>query len=581
MKKKTIEEFINESKEIWGDSYDYSQVEYKNSKTKVIFKCKKHNICFTQTPFSHIIMKRQGCPECRKESENVKHNLKAKILQIRYIKEAKLKFHNKFDYSKVHYCNSHTPVTIICPIHGEFRMIFDNHLKSECGCPKCYREKFGKDQSIDKNEFLKRAHNKFGDKFDYTNINYVSYTKDIKIRCKKHNKWFKISPFDHLRNEYGGCPECVSYSHHHTKSALSTEEYVMKARAVWGDTYDYSVTDYQSYKTKINIKCKKHDYVFSMLPQTHLNGHGCPLCEDEERSRLRFNIEKALDDRKRFRERQVEKRSIAKRLLSTKRAGIAYGVDEFLRIAKIIHGDDFDYRYVREDYVNQNTPVRIICKKHNYIFKQTPFKHVRGQGCPKCIGRLRTTESFIQEAKSIYGDYYDYDETVFSNTTKHVIVKCKYHGKFRVSPIEHLRGCGCPKCFTSILELSLYHYLTNNLDAEVIQQQEFSWLKTSRRMPLDLFLPKYNIAIECQGEQHFAPKKGFGGEKAFEVQSYKDRLKFKLCKEHGIKVLYFSRTTYQLPNTYYSKIYTKKEKLLEDIKKIILKSQEQDNETNT
>ena len=49
MKKKTIEEFINESKEIWGDSYDYSQVEYKNSKTKVIFKCKKHNICFTQT----------------------------------------------------------------------------------------------------------------------------------------------------------------------------------------------------------------------------------------------------------------------------------------------------------------------------------------------------------------------------------------------------------------------------------------------------------------------------------------------------------------------------------------------------
>lgn len=73
-------------------------------------------------------------------------------------------------------------------------------------------------------------------------------------------------------------------------------------------------------------------------------------------------------------------------------------------------------------------------------------------------------------------------------------------------------------------------------------QKRFDWLKP---LSLDFYLPKYNIAIECQGEQHFKIVDFFGGEEGFKRQVERDVLKRKLCEEHEVNLLYYSDKKYE------------------------------------
>ncbi len=60
--------------------------------------------------------------------------------------------------------------------------------------------------------------------------------------------------------------------------------------------------------------------------------------------------------------------------------------------------------------------------------------------------RVVTTESFIAEAKEIYGEHYDYSKVNYKNKEHRVTVICPVHGDFQVYAREHLDGKGCPKC---------------------------------------------------------------------------------------------------------------------------------------
>lgn len=124
------EGFIERAILIFGTTYDYSLVEYKNKDTKVKIICKIHGI-FEQRPGQHIHRK-QGCPTCGK----LKCKKAITKTTPQFIKEAILIHGNKFDYSLVEYKNSQIPITIICPIHGEFNQRPNDHLQGK-GCEKC------------------------------------------------------------------------------------------------------------------------------------------------------------------------------------------------------------------------------------------------------------------------------------------------------------------------------------------------------------------------------------------------------------------------------------------------------------
>ena len=92
------------------------------------------------------------------------------------------------------------------------------------------------------------------------------------------------------------------------------------------------------------------------------------------------------------------------------------------------------------------------------------------------------------------------------------------------------------------------------------RKKDLPWLKDKEHLELDFYLPDYNIAIECQGIQHFVPIKYFGGEEKLNRQLKYDKIKKELCKEHNIEILYFCEKRYKFENVF-NDIENLKEKL--------------------
>lgn len=118
-------------------------------------------------------------------------------------------------------------------------------------------------------------------------------------------------------------------------------------------------------------------------------------------------------------------------------------VRTFVDRAHEVHGDRYDYS--RVEYVNNRTPVCIVCKTHGE-FQQTPYKHLSGQGCPKCAKNFKdSTVSFIEKARGIHGDFYDYSKVEYVDQRTLVCIIDPVYGEFWQSPNAHLNGEGCPK----------------------------------------------------------------------------------------------------------------------------------------
>jgi len=117
---------------------------------------------------------------------------------------------------------------------------------------------------------------------------------------------------------------------------------------------------------------------------------------------------------------------------------------EFIQLAKAKHGDRYDYSLV--NYVDATQKVAIKCKEHG-VFWQNAHSHLQGVNCPKCANNFKgDTKSFIQKAKSIHGDKYDYSLVNYINWKTHVDIVCPIHGVFKQSPLNHSQGQGCPCC---------------------------------------------------------------------------------------------------------------------------------------
>lgn len=198
-RRKTKEQFISQCREIWGDRFNYDKVEYVNQRTEVIIYCNVHKRYFTQQPFCHLTMRHYGCPDCTLEAIRAKRS----IPQEEFIDRCKTKFGDKFKYDKVKYVNQNTNITIICPNHGEVNVNPQSFLKSDFGCTKCAREHAIESNKITKEEFIQRAEEKFGERFDHSNLEYKGYEEKTTFVCRLHTK-FVTSPFLHLLALDGG-----------------------------------------------------------------------------------------------------------------------------------------------------------------------------------------------------------------------------------------------------------------------------------------------------------------------------------------------------------------------------------------
>ena len=215
--------------------------------------------------------------------------------------------------------------------------------------------------------------------------------------------------------------------------------------------------------------------------------------------------------------------------------------EKFIERSNIKH--NFKYDYSKSFYIKSKEKVCIICPIHDEFWQQAG-KHMNGDGCPKCARNAQhTTESFIRKAKQIHGDKYNYSLVEYKGANVKVEIICKKCGKhFKQTPNNHInQQNGCPFCNESKLEKEVEMFL-NKKHIIFEKQKRFNWLG---RQSLDFYLPKYNIGIECQGEQHYKPV-DFGGKgikwatEQFKYTIKKDNIKKRKCENNGVKLLYYS-----------------------------------------
>lgn len=349
-------------------------------------------------------------------------------------------------------------------------------------------------------EFIKRAIEIHGGRYDYSSAIYKGKRKVVEIVCKKHGV-FEQNAGVHLSGS--GCKKC-HFEGMSRRQTLTTEEFIKKATEVHGDRYDYSLTNYKNSQIKVKIICPEHG-LFLQTPANHLFNHGCGECARKEQK-----------------ERQT---------LTT---------ENFIKKAINIHENKYDYSLV--DYKNNSTKVKIICPKHG-IFNQAPNSHISGEnGCSQCSGKFKITLDFFKKkAKKIHGNKYDYSliSEIKNNTTKIKII-CTEHGEFMQMPDAHLnQKQGCPHCRESKGERDISIFLKKN-KISFKRQHTFKGCvnpKTGRKLRFDFYLPNYNLCIEYDGEQHFKPKKRFGGENGYNLTIYRDNIKNEFCKNNKIKLM--------------------------------------------
>ncbi len=370
------------------------------------------------------------------------------------------------------------------------------------------------------NEFIEKSRKVHGDKYDYSKAEYINSKTKVCIICPEHGEFWQM-PYKHLQGN--GCSKCSK------KYNYTTEEWIEEARKKHlNDKYDYSKVQYINNHTKVCIICPKHGE-FNIRPIDFLNGQNCPKCTHRSYS---------------------------------------YITEEFIEKARKIHGDKYDYS--KSEYINNHTKVCIICPEHGE-FWQIPNSHLNGNGCNKCAiekrGRQKRTKvkDFINRAKIIHNDKYDYSKVEYVNTDTKVCIVChkkdkegNEHGEFWQTPHAHLCGQGCPYCKQSTME-ECVSVILDNKNIKYERQKTFLWLKNKNKLRLDFYLPDYNIAIECQGRQHFEIVESFGGVEGFKYIQNNDKIKKNLCKQNNVQLYYM---------TYKEDINEKMTQILKSIKNV-------------
>lgn len=276
-RKDPTEEFIRKAKEIWGEKYDYSKTVYEGSLKNVTIICPVHGEVEV-LPARHLNRNKfSGCPKCNYE-ENVRvqqskkrpkkeketKEERSERLRNAFIEKAKALYGDKYDYSKVDYKNNKTPVTIICPIHGEFPVRPNDHISHGDVCPMCGRNG-RRNKRYTQEEFIALANDVFGGYYDYSKTVYKAMQKTVVVTCPEHGD-FEIRAYDHLHHRCG-CPE------RHAKSSLELQienmlienrvKYVYQKRFPWLglQSLDFYLPDYN-----IGIECQGEQHFEPVEP---------------------------------------------------------------------------------------------------------------------------------------------------------------------------------------------------------------------------------------------------------------------------------------------------------------------------
>lgn len=574
--RKTNEQFIQECKQLHGELYDYKLVDYKSNKTKVKIICKSHG-CFEKTPKCHIQLK-QGCPKCSRESRKI----------IRYpfeefIKIAKEKYKNFYEYEEFEYYSKSKLIKVICPNHGEYKIAYNNHLKYKC--KRCYYENIGSNLKKTKEQFIKESIEIHGNMYDYSLVDYKNSRGKVKIICKICNNEFFQTASNHLSGS--GCNFCVK-----SKGEKLIEKYLLdnnikyQTQFMFSDCRNVNPLKFDFYLEDLKL-CIEFDGV------QHYDETSIYWSEDVKRNDIIKNDYCKINSINLlripyYRIKNID--SFLNKVLSVYNVVSFKEKEEFfITKSKQIWGDKYDYSLV--EYIDDNTPVIILYKGLKY--RQKPKDNLWGNKCENSNNKRMSTENFILKSKELWGDRFDYNECEYLGTNckiklfdkynkkwiyqipkshlkgrlvnknteedlferisyvhefkynyrvdyKNLYSKLEYecplHGITNTKCYSHLYGGSCVKCDEYRFNSKLSKFL-NKLELNFSKQYHFEDCRERFALPFDFYIRYCNILIEYDGLHKFEPN--LFGINDFELSKIKqrDRIKNDYCEEKYINLI--------------------------------------------
>ena len=362
--------FITKAINVHGnEKYNYDEIDYKNNRTKIKIFCNKHKLSFYQIPSDHLTA--SGCKQCGIEARIEKR----KLPYEQFIDRSNKIHNNHYDYSLVKYDSISNKVKIICHIYGECEQRAEDHMKGHQCCKCQIRETIAVKKPIIKNkssgkkmsreEFIEKAIIVHGiGRYNYDLVQYINSSTKVKIKCERCDKIIEQIPSSHLDKK--GCIDCAR-KEQSKKRTMTQEQFLEKAKQVFGEKYDYSLTVYKSANEYIIIICKKHGQ-YKCTAGSHLANHECRKCTTEYNS-----IKRALEK------------------------------DEFIKRAFKLYKNEYNYDLV--EFANMHDKIQIKCDTHG-IFIKTVKKHLENQGCPKCARKNFSAKSinwleYVAKTKNI------------------------------------------------------------------------------------------------------------------------------------------------------------------------------------
>ena len=377
--------------------------------------------------------------------------------------------------------NNKETITVTCKKHGDFNTIVCNFLNGR-GCGKCNAEK--RSNSF-KEQYIEKSIKTHGNKYDYSKIVYVNAKTPVCIICPEHGEFWQTMDA-HVHGE--GCPECAKLKISETKTK-TTEYFVKKSKEIHGNKYDYSKIVYQYNSDKVCIICPEHGE-FWQTPNNHLCGNGCPRCSGKNKD-----------------------------------------TEEFIKEIRNKFGDVYDFSKAK--YTGSKNDITLLYNGKEVTTKASKFLTSKK---PITFSRVRCQNDFIEKARKIHQNKYDYSKVKYINNTTNVCIICPEHGEFWQRPAAHLSGRGCKECKIPKLEERVLRFLKEKNET-VIHQYYPEYLSSGlSHQSIDIFIPKYNVGIECQGIQHFKDRiEYFSG--TLEENIERDIRKYNKCKEN-VKLFY-------------------------------------------
>ena len=389
--------------------------------------------------------------------------------------------------------------------------------------------------------FVEKSNKIHNNKYEYNKVNYINTMTKVKITCPIHGDFEQI-PNNHSRGQ--GCPKCKL-----NKLKRSNDSFIKESQKIHNNKYAYGKTKYNGSNNKIIITCPVHGD-FEQTAYLHLSGSGCPKCIKNKKHTTKDFIQKSI----KIHGNKYDY-SLAKYEANNKKVKIICPIHGEFEQQPVLHYsgkgckkcaiDNFKiknfidrakkihenkYDYSLVKYVNHKTKVKIICPIHG-MFEQLPYVHLRGSRCTKCVIKEKTSsnEEFISKAKLVHNNFYDYNNINYSNANNKINITCPIHGEFKQIVFNHLKGHGCSKCTISISKGA--EEINNFLNNLRIKTSEND-RSIIKPLELDIYIGSKNLAIEFNGLYYHS-----FDHKESKEEKYRHLFKTNKCKENNISLL--------------------------------------------